>query len=148
MQSGKIAIGRVADPNLFLAVWPDVERIIEARGKDWLDVVTPEEVWRGVVRKIWDLWLGTHDRELEMVGLCGWESHDKRSFYHIIWLGGYNLDRYMEPALRLVEQYASLAGAHEVVATGRYGWMRLLKDEGFLASTIQMRKNVTMLTRH
>lgn len=148
MQDGKLAIGRVSDPNLLLAIWPDVEAILEERGKEWLKIVTPREVWMGVVQLKWDMWIGTYDRELEMVGICAWEPHELQKYYHIIWLGGKNLAKYMEPALRLVEQYASLQGATEVVATGRFGWMRLLKDEGYLASTVQVRKNVTMLTRH
>jgi len=143
-----ITIGKVSNPDVLKAVWPDVEKIILERGKEWLDVVTPEEVWDCIVSKTWELWLGIDGKDLEMVGLCGWEHHAKASYYHIIWLGGFNLEKYLEKALALTEQYTHLSGGTEVVASGRYGWMRMLKDQGYLATTVQVRKNVQELTRH
>jgi len=143
-----VVIGKVSEPDVLKAVWPDVSKIIKEHGKEWLDVVDEKEIWDAIVAKTWELWLGMDDQKLEMVGLCGWECHAKVNYYHIIWLGGKNLAKYLEQALALAEQYAHLSGGTEVVASGRYGWMRLLKDQGYLATTVQVRKNVQELTRH
>ena len=143
-----VVIGKVSDPDVLKAVWPDVLKIIQEKGKEWLEVVDENEVWNSIIAKTWELWLGMDGPELEMVGLCGWEFHAKVNYYHIIWLGGRNLHKYLEKALALTEQYTHLSGGTEVVASGRYAWMRLLKDQGYLATTVQVRKNVQELTRH
>lgn len=142
-----IDIGLV-HPAVLPHIWGDVEDIVEEHGGEWLKTVDLGEVLALLIQSKLDLWVGTKDSELELVMICGWERHTKRSFYHIMWIGGKGLYSYLKEGLEKVEQYACLTGATEVVFTeGRLGWNRVLERYGY-GRTVGMKKNVQTCRRH
>ena len=134
-------------PEHLQAVWEQVETIVREHGEEWLDVVELRDIVLRLSTGDLHLWLGTEEQKAELVMVCGWERHGKKSFYHILWIGGERMKAYMEKGLPLVEEYAGLCGAEEVVFEGRDGWAKLLEPKGYEQS-LMMRKDVTSFRRN
>lgn len=142
-----IDIGLISPPTLPY-VWGDVEELVEEHGEAWLKVVELQEVLALLCKGELDLWVGTKGVELQLVMVCGWEHHAKRSFYHIMWIGGSGLYSYIKEGLEKIEKYACMMGATEVIFTeGRMGWNRVLERYGY-GPVVGMKKNVQTCWRH
>lgn len=128
-------------------VWTDVKQLITQHSGGLDAMMSLGAVERNLLENNLDLWLGTDGNELEMGMLCGWEKHEFVAHYHLIWVGGENLSKYLKLGLEKLEQYACLCGAKELVMAGRDGWERKLKPFGFVPKQ-RLVKNVQVLWRN
>lgn len=140
-----IEVGKVKPDDLTVA-WFSIQPIIEEHGAKWLEEVNMREIFANAIAQRLDIWMGTDDNVPDMVGVCCWEQHAHKSYYHILWLGGRNLEKYIDLGLSKVEQYASLIGADQVRIGGREGWERVLGPRGYNpVVAVELQKNVKTL---
>lgn len=138
----------IVHQNSIPVVWSDVAELIEEHGQDWLQIVDLKEIYQNCLEDKIDLWVATNNTRLEMVMFCCWERHAKRSYYHVMWLGGKDLKNYLREGLEKIEHYACLCGANEVRLGGREGWEKLLAPYGYGSRSVELRKDVTICWRH
>ena len=140
-----IEVGRL-NPEHINAVWPDVSAMIEAKGSELLKTYSLKELYCAVLTGTYELWLVTRGGELKMFGFCVWDRHDERSDYHVLWIVGEGLEN-LKAAIPVVERYACLHGASELIFGGRGGWARVLEPLGFVPKK-QWHKPVSICWRH
>jgi hypothetical protein len=126
-------------------LWGKIVSILNEYGQEWLELVDENTVLAGLYTGQMDLWAGMQDGELDGFAVCAWERHPRRSYYHIIQIMGRNLHLYFPSGMKLIEQYACLNGAYEVVIEGRKGWLRKMEPLGYKPRTVRLRKNVRTL---
>lgn len=140
-----LQIGRL-DPSSINVVWPDVVELIEAKGSKLLETFSLQELYCYVLQGVYELWLVTEEDELKLFGFCVWDRHENRSDYHVLWIVGSGLE-HLKAAIPLVEQYACMHGASELIFGGRPGWARVLEPLGF-SPRKQWAKPVNVCWRH
>jgi hypothetical protein len=86
--------------------------------------------------------MATDGTELIAVAICSWEKHAHKSFYHINFLCGKGLRKFLDEGLKKIEQFACFSGASEVVLGGRWGWERALRTQGYSQKFVELRKDV------
>lgn len=121
----------ILNPECLQAAWPDVVELLEAHGQDLLQTYDLKELFVNVLSGTYDLWVVSAGEELKLVGFCTWERHSHCSNYHVLWVGGQGL-ALLKMAVPLVEQYACMNGASELLFGGRRGWGRVLRPLGFV----------------
>ena len=129
-------------------LWPQILEILLEKGKKWLEIVDERDVYVQLCRGEVDLWCAMHGGRLDGFMICGWERHGRGSYYHVIFLAGEKLEKYLSIGLEKIERYASIMSATEVVLEGRKGFARLLRKHGYYQNTIRMRKSVRILWRN
>jgi len=142
MDIGLVSVGCVP------VIWGDVQELIEEKGQEWLKIVDLKEIYQRCLEDQLDLWIGNEKTELKLVMFCGWERHAKRSYYHVIWIGGRDIKGCLKEGIQKIEHYACLSGGNEVRLGGRGGWERLLKPYGYSSRSVELRKDVTVCWRH
>lgn len=129
-------------------MWPRVLEILYAKGQKWLKVVDENDVFHMLMSNQADLWCAMQNGRLDGVMICMMERHRRASYYHVAFIGGDGLSKYLAQGLEKLEHYAALQGAAELVLEGRKGFARLLKPFGYHTNTVRMRKSVKVLWRN
>lgn len=137
-----IDVGLAPNAGCIQVSWPEVCCMLEEHGQSYLEVVDPRDVYVQLLERKLDLWLATDGPELIGVAICSWERHAKRSFYHINFMCGKGLSKFLAEGLKKIEQFACFSGAAEVVLGGRWGWERTLRAQGYAQKFIELRKDV------
>ena len=137
-----VSVGIALNAMQVQVVWPEVQLLVEEHGADWLEIVDLRDVYIQVLDGKLDLWLANERLELLGVLFCSWERHAKRSFYHLNYGCGKELQSFMKEGLKKIEGYAALSGASEVVLGGRLGWERMLTRLGYAQKFVELRKSV------
>jgi len=140
-----LQVGRLV-PESINVIWGDVTELIEDKGKELLKTYSLKELYCAVLTGVYDLWLVTRGEELEMIGFCVFDRHDNKTDYHVLWIVGNGLGN-LKAAIPVVEQYACMQGATELIFGGRKGWQRVLEPLGF-SSRQQWAKPVGICWRH
>ncbi len=143
----KLDVGRI-EPKTIPYVWSDVLEIVEDYGQKWLATVNIDRVLQQVVIGDKDLWVATDGNTLDMVMFCWWEEYGKVRYYHIEWMGGDGLRKYLKNGLDKIEQYACLNGAVELRFAARAGWEKKLGSYGYGVKSRIMGKNVQVCWRN
>ena len=126
-------------------VWPGVLEILQARATEWLQTVSEEEVYNWLITGRADLWLGMQNCVLDGFVICQWEVHDRAKFYHVVYIAGDGLKKYLAIGLQQLERYSCILGAKEMIFEGRPGWQRVLRRYGYAPGSVRMKKAVTQL---
>lgn len=138
----------LVDREYIPVVWQHVLRILKEEGKEWLETVSEMEILAELANGHYDLWLAGQDGIADGYVICAWEIHARKSRYHVLAIAGHGLRKYFPQGLELLEQYACLKGASEIVMEGRKGWKRLLSEQGYQEKTVRMVKPVKVLWRN
>jgi len=145
VSAAKLDFGLV--PTMYVvALWHQVQPLLLEHGQEWLKTFSLEEVCHALTSGQMDLWIAGENGFAEGVALCAWETHALKKFYHILFCGGCGLEKYIHN-LDLIEQYACMCGAQDVIVEGRRGWARKLKKLGYTQTTVKLRKPVSILWR-
>lgn len=123
-------------------LWSELLPILQDKGEKFLQVYSEDELFRLLCMETLDLWIGARNGHIDGFAVCGWETHARARYYHIVGIFGDNLSLYLKDGLRAMEHYALGMGAVEVVVEGRRGWQRLLAKQGYAPRTVRLRKNV------
>lgn len=130
-------------------VWPQVEAIMQEKAQKWLEVVSPAEVFGWLINGDADLWLGAHNGVIDGFVICMWEVHARRKRYKVLYIAGYELEKYLAHGLEKLEQYCAILGGEEVIFRGRKGWVRWLRRFGYHPDdTVRLRKSTLVLWRN
>lgn len=129
-------------------LWDRVLEIMRDKGQRWLKVVDENDVYNLILTGNADLWCAMQNGTLDGIMICMMERHAKASYYHVCFIGGYGLSKYLATGLEKLEKYACIMGATELVLEGRKGFAKLLKPYGYYTNTVRLRKNVNVLWRN
>lgn len=132
-------------PQHLSALWPHVYPFLE-KGREYLeDYLELEQLYPLVYEGTFDLWIGTHFSQLEIVGLSQFLIYPKIKTLRILWVAGEGIRNFI-PFLDFVELLASRSGCSKVEILGRQGWARLLPD--YRPTAILLEKDIEMVTEH
>jgi hypothetical protein len=127
------------------SLWWQVEPILREKGEEWLQTFSMEEVFQVLITGVADLWIGGHNQVIEGVAICAWETHAHAKFYHVLFCGGKNLNKYLDAGLPKIEKYVCMMDGKDVIIEGRKGWQRMLASRGYSARSVKLRKHVKTL---
>lgn len=123
-------------------IWRVVEEFLVNYGEEMLEFYDLPELYAELQRGLMDLWVVVVDGQIKVVGLCGVERHVRKVSYHVYWVGGKGFLKCRRQAIRQVEEYAKIAGASCLFITGRSGWVRAMKKDGYKVYTYRLRKEL------
>lgn len=129
-------------------IWPMVERIMKAKGKDTLlNVYDIHDLYTGILNGQIHLWAGINENgTLQAVMLVGVELHAYETNLHVMWVGGFNLKAYLVRGLERVEQYGKLAKVHNIyLRRMRPGIARMVAKLGYTPETNTVKKYVKVM---
>ena len=129
-------------------VWPEVEAILQEKGKRWLETVSEAEVFGWLTSGQCDLWLGCQGGKIDGFVIGCWEEHARAKRYCILYIAGAGLEKYIGKGLAKLEQYCCMFGGSEVVLEGRRGWARWLRRFGYSQTSVKLRKPTKVLWRN
>lgn len=127
------------------AVWHQVHPLLLEYGKRLLEVYSLEELFTEVMKGSHDLWIAGEDGVADGVVIGVWERHANASYYHIVFCAGKQLEKYLDKGLEMLERYACMGGAKEIIVEGRWGWKRRLCKRGYVQTSVKLRKSVKVL---
>jgi hypothetical protein len=116
--------------NAWLQEWQRCRPWIEAALHYCHETHTIEDIEDGLARNQYVLWPGRQSAVITEI----WQYPQAR-FLHIPWAGG-DLDELREMVKRLLRPYAYLMGCSRITITGRRGWERALKPDGWQADMV------------
>ena len=117
-----------------ISAWPHVlpyiDRVIETSNGDF----TTEYVLGRIIDGDYQLWVGSDDDgNVDYVGITRNEYFDasEKMVVLVMWLAGDDMHKWIDTAVAELESWAIDAGADELRITGRPGWERIFKKDGF-----------------
>lgn len=115
----------------------------------WLTQVNKHEtLLQYLCKGIWHGWCALNaEGDMEVFGICAWEAHDHDAIYHILYIGGTNLQHHLAAGLKELERFVYLNGGSSLSFHGRPGWHRRLRAYGYTPVT-HLRKNVRKTMGH
>ena len=122
-------------------VWPLIEGMAEKACTEWHGCYAPEDIKKLSQEKKIQLW--TAWRGKKPVCLLGTQiySHPQMKVCEIMFVGGEDMDSWVDYMKELMD-WATQMGCRSLVARGRLGWERVLKQYGFEADRILLRREL------
>lgn len=125
-----IQVGKI-DPELLPFVWDDVTALVVERGPEWLRTVALSDIFQMISNERMDLWGATENDELIGVLFASWTRHRFEADYHVNWIAGTGLRKWLRPGIQKIEQYVALHHGTALLIGGRVGWHKLLEPMGY-----------------
>lgn len=132
-------------PEFVASLWVHIQPLLAEHGEEFFEVYSMEEVFRCLCHGTMDVWVAGTDGVMEGLVLASWERHANASFYHVVFCCGSNLKKYFDYGLKIIEYFACLKGARDIVLEGRSGWQRLLAKKGYRRGSVRLKKPVNVL---
>lgn len=129
-------------------IWQKILPLVEKKCWFLMEKMDSSELLTHLYLGNADLWVGITDDELDGFAICQWEIYTHKKYYRIVALAGEKLQKYLSKGMQLIEDYAAIRGAEEVVLEGRKAWVRLLAKRGYGSRTVLLRKPVQVRWRH
>ena len=141
-------IGRIR-PDDVKYMWEDLKLFLETHPEWPVTVDSPDVILQRCAMGMWEPWIALGEKgEIEVLGLCVWDRHERESYYRIIYLAGSNLWRHFKAGLVEAERYVFLNGGAEIILVGRVGWKRALRRFGYTSPKEYLSKNVRRSRGH
>jgi hypothetical protein len=140
-------VSLVNPPDLHL-IWGRVMEIFDAH-TGLKEQFTPGELLIHLLNgTTYQLWVGVEDGDIEALLVTATIPYVNGNKLHIVGVAAdHLLHKYIETTLSKLEQYGCIMNVDEIIFDGRPGWKRVMQKFGY-RETLQMRKNVRMLTAH
>ena len=121
-------------------LWPTIEHML-TRVTD--EKVGVSDVYDFVMDGTWMLWVCQIPDTLEITSVLVTEfvHYPRVCNLKVIFLSGDDED--WSYGIAVFENFARINGCHEVEISGRKGWERVLKDQGFRLNHITLSKRIT-----
>jgi hypothetical protein len=118
---------REVDPEGIHLIWTEIRPFIE-RAID--NHTTVEYVLGRIIDNDFQLWIGGDMEYVAVTRIEHFESIDTTAVL-IMYLAGEGMSRWAKDALAQIESWAIQCGIDEIRITGRPGWERIFKGDGF-----------------
>lgn len=126
-----IKVGKI-DPELLPYVWDDVTALVVEKGPEWLRTVALSDIFQMISAERMDLWGATEEDHLIGVLFASWSRHRFESDYHVNWIAGSGMRKWLQPGLEKLEQYVAMHEGTALKIEGRPGWHRVLEPMGYM----------------
>jgi hypothetical protein len=122
-------------------LWDAVKPIMMAHPRGLLDVMSIEEVHHYIATGLYDLWVGVHERRVEVALITSLSRHAHEQPLFLIWGGGEGR-KYWEVGHKTLEHFAQLIGATQIRVPGRRGVGRWAERFGYLEEQVVYVKKI------
>jgi hypothetical protein len=112
-------------------IWPVAQPYIGRAMQGSPSDYTMHDIFGSIVDGEYQLWLGRVEGELKYVGITKYEHFGEKRSLLVMWLAGDDMNEWAHMAVSELEIWAKLKGIDELRITGREGWERVFKGDGF-----------------
>ena len=111
-------------PEDIYTIWADVEKLIE---KALDDCYKPQDILSGLMENKFQLFISWNDFKVESAIITEMAQYPRKKILRYFLAGGKNLDNWLEPIQKKIEQFAKKKQSNAIEVAGRKGWARKLK---------------------
>lgn len=117
-----------------LSVWPRIEgyvrEVVETTTYGRYEV---EDVLNQLLDGSHLLWIAFADDHIKGIVISGFQYYPRKKFLSCPFVAGEDFASWKKPILEILHRFARDNGCDGIEATGRIGWSRVFKDDGYKA---------------
>lgn len=112
-------------------IWPEVGAFIGASADYTKGRYTAGDALNMLTERGYVLWVAFDDTAIQGAAITSFIQYPRKKALHIMFLGGEKSSGWIDQGLKTLQHYAFDSGCDAVEASGRPGWARALRDDGF-----------------
>ena len=121
-------------PQYIDSCWGKVEGFIEKAAKYTYGRYTVSNIYDLVKEGDYQLWVAIDGQDFKGAVVTNIITYPQRKLLGLQFCGGEELDTWKEPMLNLLKQFAKDVGCEGLESTGRPGWAKVFKNDGYKAT--------------
>lgn len=118
-------------PQYLDVAWDQVKDFIEVAVKQTDGRYEIDDAYMLVKEMGYLLWVALGENEMKGAVITCFLTYPRKKALHIMFLGGAEGRSWKEAMLKMLQRFARDQGCGVIEASGREGWSRVLKEDGF-----------------
>jgi hypothetical protein len=120
-------------PQYIDTCWSKVEPFAKAAADYTYGRYTADDIYDSVTEHGYQMWVAMEDSEFKGLVITNVITYPKRKLLAMQFCGGVDLKLWKKPMLELLQKFGSEMGCDGIESTGRPGWAKVFKNDGYEA---------------
>lgn len=120
-------------PQYIDTCWSKVEPFAKLAADYTYGRYTSDDIYDSVVENDYQMWVAMDDGEFKGLVVTNVINYPKRKLLAMQFCGGVDLKLWKTPMLELLQKFGSEMGCDGIESTGRPGWAKVFKNDGYEA---------------
>jgi hypothetical protein len=120
-------------PQYIDTCWSKVEPFAKLAADYTYGRYTVDDIYDSVTEHNYQMWVAMEDSEFKGLVITNVVTYPKRKLLAMQFCGGVDLKLWKAPMLELLQKFGSAMGCDGIESTGRPGWAKVFKNDGYEA---------------
>lgn len=116
--------------------WGKIEQFIDKAAEYTYGRYTTGNIYDMIKDGDYQLWVAMNDKEFKGAVVTNIITYPQRRLLGMQFCGGEELDSWKDPMLDLLKRFAKDVGCEGIESTGRPGWAKVFKNDGYKATWV------------
>jgi hypothetical protein len=116
--------------------WSRVEPFAKKAAEYTYGRYTSDDIYDSIVEHDYQMWVAMEGSEFKGLVITNIVNYPKRKLLAMQFCGGVDLKLWKEPMLALLKRFGSEMGCDGIESTGRPGWAKVFKNDGYKATWV------------
>lgn len=116
--------------------WEKVEQFIDKAAEYTYGRYTTGNIYDMIKDGDYQLWVAMNEKEFKGAVVTNIITYPQRKLLGMQFCGGEELDTWKDPMLDILKRFAKDVGCEGIESTGRPGWAKVFKNDGYKATWV------------
>ena len=114
-----------------MQVWPDVEGYMESAAQETHGRYEAQDILDLVLDYSYPLWIAFDETGIKGAVVSGFNQYPRKKYLNLMFCGGDDGFSWKDDMRSILQKWATDNGCDGIEATGRFGWAKIFKHDGF-----------------